>query len=625
MVPVLCLPGCNPPAVPCEGVQWVAWEADPGMRNAALLLGVPGVAAAEMLAGGANSHPPMILLAPGATEAEAAEWLERGAAEVLTGADLSRLRHVVHREAGRCRYSRAVSDLLRRNAAFVIELDEHYRITWVNRDGDRPSAEMVGMSALDFLPPEEHPRVTEIYRKVQQSGEPATYEVPTRDGIWFRVQVGVAGNAGGTTGLCLVAQDIDAMKQAERQLRGNEARLNSLFETTPDAILSISSAGTIESINIAGERLFGYERHELIGRDASMLLQRDRGRRFATLVGRLGGRLTGRVFEYIARRRDGREFPVSLSVGSWKFDGETRYSAIVRDLSDQKRAEVELGHANPRLVTAARRAGMSDVARGALHNIGNAMTSVAIGTTMLGRRLERSRADLLLRVVEQLEQSDAADAGQIAETCEALRRFAGVLSGEQREMSKLVEGMGRRLSEITDILHEQQNYARSGGFTQRTRATTLAEDALAQHQHRIRVQSVQVHSMFEDLPEIEIDRVRLLQVLSNLVKNALESIDEANPEAPELTLRVFAAAGRLVIEISDNGKGFDEPTRTQLFRSGFTTKPTGQGLGLHYCFNTIREMGGNIHAHSRGQGQGATFVLELPCEELSRTHAVEAA
>jgi PAS domain S-box-containing protein len=608
--------------MPCEGVQWVTWEADPGLRTAALLLGVPGVAAGEILAGGPNTHPPLILLAPGATEAEAATWLERGAADVLTVNDLSRLTHIVHREAGRCPYTREVSTLLRRNAAFVIELDKDYRITWINRDGERPSAEMVGMSALDFLPPEEHTRVRAIYKQVQESGEPATYETPTRDGTWFRVQVGVAGDH---SGLCLVAQDIDAMKQAERQLRGNEARLKSLFENTPDAILSISNQGTIESINIAGERLFGYERNELIGRDAGMLLQRDRGRRFATLVGRLGGRLTGRVFEYIARRRDGREFPVSLSVGSWKFDNETRYSAIVRDLSDQKRAEVELAHANTRLVTAARRADMSDVARGALHNIGNAMTSVAIGTTMLGRRLERSRAELLLRVVEQFEHADPEDKDQLAETCEALRRFAGVLSGEQREMSKLVDGMGRRLSEITDILHEQQNYARSGGFTQRTRAASLAEDALAQHQHRIRVQGVNVRPLFEDLPEVEVDRVRLLQVLSNLVKNALESLEESNPEAPELTLRVFAAAGRLVVEISDNGKGFDEPTRTQLFRSGFTTKPTGQGLGLHYCFNSIRELGGTIHAHSRGQGQGATFIVELPCEELSRTTIAEVA
>jgi C4-dicarboxylate-specific signal transduction histidine kinase len=268
---------------------------------------------------------------------------------------------------------------------------------------------------------------------------------------------------------------------------------------------------------------------------------------------------------------------------------------------------------------------MSDVARGALHNIGNAMTSVAIGTTMLGRRLERSRAELLLRVVEQFEHADPEDKDQLAETCEALRRFAGVLSGEQREMSKLVDGMGRRLSEITDILHEQQNYARSGGFTQRTRAASLAEDALAQHQHRIRVQGVNVRPLFEDLPEVEVDRVRLLQVLSNLVKNALESLEESNPEAPELTLRVFAAAGRLVVEITDNGKGFDEPTRTQLFRSGFTTKPTGQGLGLHYCFNSIRELGGTIHAHSRGQGLGATFIVELPCEELSRATIAEVA
>jgi signal transduction histidine kinase len=221
----------------------------------------------------------------------------------------------------------------------------------------------------------------------------------------------------------------------------------------------------------------------------------------------------------------------------------------------------------------------------------------------------------LAQIAAQLEDGNAE------QTADTLRRMATVLSAERADLRKLVEGMNRRLEEIRGILHAQHDYARSGGLTQHTLPQELVDDALAQSRHAIRAQNVELQCSVEELPEIDLDRNRLLQVLANLIKNALESLAEARPPERHLVIRAYAERGRLIIEVEDNGLGFDEATRTQLFRSGFTTKTSGQGLGLHFCFNTLQELGGEIRASSEGRGKGAKFVIALPAEELRPSSA----
>jgi two-component system NtrC family sensor kinase len=68
----------------------------------------------------------------------------------------------------------------------------------------------------------------------------------------------------------------------------------------------------------------------------------------------------------------------------------------------------------------------------------------------------------------------------------------------------------------------------------------------------------------------------------------------------------------LQIEVRDTGTGFTSEIHERLFGQGFTTRKEGSGLGLHYCVNVIREMGGDITAHSEGPGTGATFKITIP-------------
>ena len=101
-------------------------------------------------------------------------------------------------------------------------------------------------------------------------------------------------------------------------------------------------------------------------------------------------------------------------------------------------------------------------------------------------------------------------------------------------------------------------------------------------------------------------------VLENLVRNAIPGMHNEHDRP-----RVLAISAQLIdetsieIEVADTGQGFDEDMRRKLFSHGYTTKPHGNGFGLHYCANAVHGSGGHITAESPGLGLGATFRVRL--------------
>jgi signal transduction histidine kinase len=115
------------------------------------------------------------------------------------------------------------------------------------------------------------------------------------------------------------------------------------------------------------------------------------------------------------------------------------------------------------------------------------------------------------------------------------------------------------------------------------------------------------------LPDLLLNRSKMIQVLVNLVRNAIQAMHDQPPGVRRLTVsaRTVGASG-IEIEIRDTGCGFDDKVRAKLFTHGFTTKSEGNGFGLHYCANAVKAAGGQITAESPGPGQGAAFRVRLP-------------
>jgi len=117
----------------------------------------------------------------------------------------------------------------------------------------------------------------------------------------------------------------------------------------------------------------------------------------------------------------------------------------------------------------------------------------------------------------------------------------------------------------------------------------------------------------EPLPLLVTERSKVLHVLVNLVKNAVEAMREAPEASRFLTITARPEPGGEVrLSVSDTGVGIPPEDFDRIFSYGFTTKPDGHGFGLHSCALYVRQLGGTLVVRSDGRGRGATFTMSLP-------------
>jgi two-component system, LuxR family, sensor kinase FixL len=131
-------------------------------------------------------------------------------------------------------------------------------------------------------------------------------------------------------------------------LKDSEARIRAILETAVEGIITIDERGLIESLNSAAERLFGYTRAELIGRNVSVLMpspyKEEHDSYMSNYVTTGHRKIIGIGREVVGQRKDGSVFPMDLSVGELNVGGKRLFTGIVRDITVRKRAEEQLEH-----------------------------------------------------------------------------------------------------------------------------------------------------------------------------------------------------------------------------------------------------------------------------------------
>jgi signal transduction histidine kinase len=123
---------------------------------------------------------------------------------------------------------------------------------------------------------------------------------------------------------------------------------------------------------------------------------------------------------------------------------------------------------------------------------------------------------------------------------------------------------------------------------------------------------VEVRREFEEVPLMDVEKHKILQILVNLVRNAKYACDESVRMDKLMTLRVTRNDDLIKIAVIDNGIGIPPENLTRIFNHGFTTRKDGHGFGLHSAVLAAMEMGGSLKVHSDGVDQGASFTLEIP-------------
>jgi C4-dicarboxylate-specific signal transduction histidine kinase len=304
---------------------------------------------------------------------------------------------------------------------------------------------------------------------------------------------------------------------------------------------------------------------------------------------------------------------------------EHQVKELQHEIAERKRAEEEVEALHNQLVEASRHAGMAEVATGVLHNVGNVLNSVNVSSTLLADRLRKSRAPNVARAAELLRDRNG-DLGQwLAEDEKGrmlpsyLAELGKHLASEHTEMTAELELLVKNVEHIKEIVAMQQNYAKVSGFSEALALEKLVDDAIQMNAAAFERHRVKVIRNYENVPNVRVDKHKVLQILVNLLRNAKYAMDACIERRLELHIHHKAGEEVVRVAIRDTGCGVPAENLTRIFSHGFTTKKDGHGFGLHSGAIAAKEMGGILTAESEGPGRGATFVLELPIAEPNPT------
>jgi PAS domain S-box-containing protein len=291
--------------------------------------------------------------------------------------------------------------------------------------------------------------------------------------------------------------------------------------------------------------------------------------------------------------------------------------SILTDVTRHRAAEARIEALRHELMQASHRAGMAEIATGVLHNVGNVLNSVNVAAEALARELESSRLHLLGRAMAMLEENEDRLAEFLTEDPKG-RKFPALLGklgqeleAEQgrlhTELSRLREHVGLMRS----IVEAQQSLAKLGDMAEPTRPDELVRQTLTMFHLDLESRVIELQLELDDLGTVVLDKQAALQVLANLIRNAIEAL-EVVEHRRELAIRLHADDQKIHFDVADNGCGIGPENLERLFQHGFSTKPNGHGFGLHTSAIAARTMNGTLEAHSDGLGRGARVRLTLP-------------
>jgi two-component system sensor kinase FixL len=371
----------------------------------------------------------------------------------------------------------------------------------------------------------------------------------------------------------------DPDSQDDPRELGNEVHLRSILDTVQDAMVVIDDEGAIISFSAAGERMFGYAEADLIGENVSTLMpspDRERHDEYMRNYRRTGVRKMigiGRITT--ARRRDGSTFPIELTVGEANPGGRRIFTGFIRDLTERQQTEQRVHNLQDELAHVSRVTAMGTLATAIAHELNQPLTAIANYVETASELLAEPDSERIAVVREALDEcaAQAVRAGQI------VRRLRDFISRGETE---------RQVVSLSRLVNE---------------ASALA------------IMSVGSRSLEFDVKigvneAVLVDRVQIQQVLLNLIRNAVEAMEEARFKRLEISGRK-ADHGMIEVIVADSGPGLTPEMLANLFQPFRSTKAVGMGVGLSISQTIIEAHEGRIWADTSKLG-GAAFHFTLP-------------
>lgn len=357
------------------------------------------------------------------------------------------------------------------------------------------------------------------------------------------------------------------LRLAEQETRNSAIRLNAIFTSALDGIVTITEQGDIESINPAGELIFGYSQTELVGKPMGLLMtERYRLQYQHYLASYLQTnipRVIGTVQEIEGLHMRGHVLPIEVSLGEMKMGPERRFIAVVRDISERKKLDQM----------------KNDFISVVSHELRTPLTAIRGSLGLLQGQF-----------VDQIPASLQQLVTMANNNCLRL----GNLVDDLLDMEKMLSGHMSVNREVIDV-------------------QPLIEQALASNQPMADQFQVRLRLRSSVPGRVLADHGRLLQVFANLLSNAAKF----SPAGSEVLVDVTAQDNKLRFSVEDHGKGVPLAFQDKIFEKFVQVDASSQrqrggtGLGLSITKALVETMGGTIGLHSE-PGKGSVFYFDLP-------------
>jgi len=404
-------------------------------------------------------------------------------------------------------------------------------------------------------------------------------------------------------------------------LQPSEAQLRSVIDQTLHGVIFTDALGRIAFHNRAAAALFGYGADEMCGLDIGLLIPADLGLETRELPEvpppNLILAFTDATSDVRARRKDGSEFVVDLTLSRTDVEGVTLYSMVLVDITARLEAEVEKQRLHVQLAKAHKLESVGQLAAGVAHEINTP-------TQYVGDNLHFVKEGLpaLWTLLAAYRDAAAAD--------DPDRRRAAIAAAEQLattlDLDYLTEEMPRAIdqaiegaSQIAGIVSAMKAFCHPGRPEKESIDLNAAvENTIDVSRNEWKYIARVERDLAPDLPRVMCNSNEIRQVVLNLLVNAAQAIAEKpgtkGGVRGTIRLSTRCASGYAEIEIADDGPGIPEHVMPRLFEPFFTTKGvgkgTGQGLAIAHSI-IIDGHDGEIVVQSQ-PGHGTSFVLRLP-------------
>lgn len=359
-----------------------------------------------------------------------------------------------------------------------------------------------------------------------------------------------------------IVHDLTRRTEIEDALRKSEERLRSIVESAVDGIIVIDERGLIQAFNPSAERLFGYRVGEVLGRSVNMLIPNpDRERHDGYMQSYLATgkkKIIGIGREVAALRKDGRTFPVHLSVGEMIVEGRRSFTGILHDLSDRVQLE-------QRLAEQKSLAKLGEMAAVVAHEVKNPIAGIRGALQVITSRMPAEQRDraILLDIITRLD---------------ALNRIVQdmLMFSRPRALRKEPISLGVLIGDTASMIERDPSM-------------------------------LNLEIGVSGSAEITGDREMLQIVFQNILMNAAQAMDGQG----RIEVTITHTDGRCHVAVADRGPGMPQEVRDKAFDAFYTTKHRGTGLGLPIARRVIEAHGGTIQIEVPAGG-GTTISLELP-------------